>query len=63
MLNNLGAALNSLDKHEEGAAMLEKSLELDPLRPAVMANLGIHYQEEGDLDRARSLYARYARDM
>jgi len=29
----------------------------------VMANLGIHYQEEGDLDRARSLYARYARDM
>lgn len=58
MLNNLGTALLALDKHEEGTAMLEKSLQLDPLNPDVMANLGIHWQEEGDLDRARSLYAR-----
>lgn len=57
-LNNLGAALHALEKHEEGTAMLEKSMQLDPLNPGVFANLGIHYQEEGDLDRARAYYAR-----
>ena len=38
--------------------MLEKSLQLEPLNTEVMANLGTHWQEEGDLDRARSFYAR-----
>lgn len=56
--NNLGAALHALGKHEEGTAMLEKSLQLDPLNQGVMVNLGVHWQEEGDLDRARSFYAR-----
>lgn len=58
MLNNLGTALQNLGKHEEAAAMLEKSLTLNPLDPDVMVNLGMHWQEGGDLDRARSLYTR-----
>lgn len=58
VLNNLGAALTSLDKHEEGCAMLEQALALDPTDPDVAVNLGIQSQEEGDLDRAKSLYTR-----
>lgn len=58
VLNNLGAALIVLGKHNEAVTMLEKSLQLDSLNPGVMANLGIHWQEEGDLERARSLYSR-----
>lgn len=38
--------------------MLERALALDPVQPDVMVNLGIHFQEEGDLDRARYLYSR-----
>eukprot|EP00903_Cladosiphon_okamuranus_P014127 g13129.t1 len=34
-LNNLGAALHALEEHEEGIAMLEKSMRLDPLNPGV----------------------------
>lgn len=58
MLNNLGTALQTLQKHEEGAEMLEKSLLLDPLDPDVMMNLGLYWQEGGFLERARSLYTR-----
>lgn len=53
VLNNLGAALLTLGRHEEGVAMLEMSM-----NAGAMANLGAHWQEEGDLDRARSLYTR-----
>lgn len=60
MLNNLGTALLTLEKHEEGAAMLEKSLELDPFNPDVLANLGLYWQEGGDVERSRSLYTRQA---
>lgn len=58
VLNNLGAALVALGQHDEGSHMLEQALLLDPLSPGVLVNLGVHWQEEGDLDRAKSLYAR-----
>ncbi|CAM9638268.1 unnamed protein product [Ectocarpus fasciculatus] len=53
-LNNLGVALLALGQQDEGLSMLEKSFELDPFEPDVLVNLGIHWQEDGDLDRARS---------
>ncbi|CAM9740156.1 unnamed protein product, partial [Scytosiphon promiscuus] len=58
VLNNLGAALHALGQYEEGVAMLEKSLKLSPLDPGAMMNLGEYWQEEGDMDHARSLYTR-----
>ncbi|CAN0102883.1 unnamed protein product, partial [Ectocarpus sp. 13 AM-2016] len=57
-LNNLGVALLALGQQDEGLSMLEKSFELDPFEPDVLVNLGIHWQEDGDLDRARSFYTR-----
>ncbi|CAM9749410.1 unnamed protein product, partial [Ectocarpus sp. 6 AP-2014] len=59
-LNNLGVALLALSQQDEGLSMLEKSFELDPFEPDVLVNLGIHWQEDGDLDRARSFYTRQA---
>ncbi|CAM9688775.1 unnamed protein product, partial [Ectocarpus sp. 8 AP-2014] len=59
-LNNLGVALLALGQQDEGLSMLEKSFELDPFEPDVLVNLGIHWQEDGDLDRARSFYTRQA---
>lgn len=38
--------------------LLEEALKLNPLEAGTMINLGAHLQEEGDLDRARSLYTR-----
>lgn len=58
VLNNLGAALMALGQHDEGSYMLEQALLLDPLSPDVLVNLGVHLQEEGDLDHAKSLYTR-----
>ncbi|CBJ26241.1 putative methyltransferase [Ectocarpus siliculosus] len=60
-LNNLGVALLALGQQDEGLSMLEKSFELDPFEPDVLVNLGIHWQEDGDLDRARSFYTRAER--
>lgn len=57
-LNNLGVALLALGQQDEGLSMLEKSFELDPFEPDVLVNLGIHWQEDGDLDRAQSFYTR-----
>ncbi|CAM9707781.1 unnamed protein product, partial [Choristocarpus tenellus] len=57
--NNLGAALMSLGEHTEGLGYLEKALSMDPDNIDVMVNLGVHWQEEGDLPRARDYYIRY----
>ncbi|CAM9181073.1 unnamed protein product [Laminaria digitata] len=56
LLNNLGTALLTLGKTEEGVSMLKKAIELDPTQHDVLVNLGTHLQEEGDLDGARAIY-------
>lgn len=60
VLNNLGAALMSLGEHEEGVARLEQASAMDPENVEALVNLAVHWQEEGNLTRAREYYARYA---
>lgn len=50
----------SIGKHGEGRARLEQALAMDSTNIDVMVNLGVHFQEEGELDRARAYYARFA---
>ena len=58
LLNNMGSALLTLGKVEEGASMLRQSIEIDPTQHDVLVNLGTHLQEEGDLDGAKVLYTK-----
>jgi len=60
LYNNYGALLGIMGKDEEQIVWLEKALELNPfLRPALI-NLAGHYQDEGDLDKARDFIRRAA---
>eukprot|EP00904_Undaria_pinnatifida_P008479 jgi/Undpi1/4761/HiC_scaffold_18.g08114.m1 len=61
LLNNMGSALLTLGKVEEGASMLRQSIEIDPTQHDVLVNLGTHLQEEGDLDGAKVLYTKAER--
>ena len=60
LYNNYGALLGIMGKDAEQVVWLEKALELNPyLRPALI-NLAGHYQDEGDLDKARDFIRRAA---
>ncbi|CAN0159173.1 unnamed protein product [Ascophyllum nodosum] len=59
VLNNLGTVLLSLEEgHQEGLAMLDEALSLEPSNVEIMMNVGLQSQDSGDLDRARTLYLR-----
>jgi len=57
VLDNLGTSLLFLEDHE-GIAMLNEALALDPWSVDVMVNVGLQCQDDGDLDRSRTLYLR-----
>ena len=54
-LNNLGAALVTVGRHQDAVQVLEECLLLDPQQPQALTNLATHYANEGDVDRARLL--------
>ncbi|CAM9852904.1 unnamed protein product, partial [Phaeothamnion confervicola] len=43
LLNNLGAALVAVGRHDEAFARLRQSVELVPDQPATLLNLGSYY--------------------
>lgn len=51
-LNDLGWLLVKLGRREEGAALLEKSIALDPTMDIALSNLFFAYNEAGDFARA-----------
>ncbi|GMH86066.1 hypothetical protein TrST_g2000 [Triparma strigata] len=55
LMNNLGAALMSSNSPDEGAAVLEEALKLDPKNVNVLINLSMYYNEDGNLRRGRKM--------
>lgn len=56
-LNNLGAALTTMGRHEEAVEVLELCLKHTE-QPQALVNLATHYANEGQLDKAREFLQR-----
>ena len=57
-LNNLGAALVTVGRHDEAVIVLERCLSYDSNQPQALTNLALHYANEGLLDRSYDLMQR-----
>ncbi|CAM9445349.1 unnamed protein product [Phaeothamnion confervicola] len=58
LLNNLGAALGALGRHDEGYGYLQECLRIDPDNTEALLNTGAYLQEEGLMAEARDAYRR-----
>jgi tetratricopeptide (TPR) repeat protein len=56
LLNNLGTALNDLDKPEEAIASYRRAIEIDPKDPNAPYNMGFALEKQGKLDEAIDSY-------
>jgi len=57
-LNNLGAALVTVGRHDDAITILERCLLLEPNQVQALTNLAAHWANEGDLERATALNRR-----
>jgi tetratricopeptide (TPR) repeat protein len=60
LLNNYGALLGIMGRHEEEVHWLTEALKIQPTLETALVNLAGHYQDEGDLVQARELLRRAA---
>jgi tetratricopeptide (TPR) repeat protein len=60
LYNNYGALLGIMGKYDEEVRWLSKALEINPFLGPALVNLAGHYQDEGDLSKARELIHRAA---
>jgi TolB-like protein len=58
-LNWLSGTLGDLGRADEARAVLERAARIDPLHPAIVANLAGRLHEEGETERAVELLERY----
>ena len=55
-LNNLGAVYNSIGRRQEGLALLQRALQLDPGNLQARSNVALQYFENGMVSQAEQEY-------
>ncbi|GMH90681.1 hypothetical protein TL16_g11839 [Triparma laevis f. inornata] len=55
LMNNLGAALMSSGKPDEGVAVLTRALQFDPSNVNLLINLSMYHNEDGNLSLGREM--------